>query len=77
MNRILDELIWLSWLEAIPILEYFCGVKKHSATKEELLEYIQKFRLMEMCDLEERLEFLKNKGLIYVFKTMIMVKWYY
>lgn len=77
MNVKFDAAEWLCWIEAIPILEYFCGVKKHSTTKEELLAYIQKFRLMEMIDLEERLNFLENKGLIHVFKTMIMVKWYY
>lgn len=77
MSLKLDHITWLSWIETIPILEYFCGVKKHSATKEELLEYAQKFRLIKMSDLEERLNFLENKGLIHVFKTMVMVKWYY
>ena len=77
MSLNFDAVEWSCWIETIPILEYFCGVKKHSATKEELLEYAQKFRLMEMIDLEERLNFLENKGLIHVFKTMIMVKWYY
>lgn len=72
-----DALEWTCWVEAIPILEYFCGVKRHSANKEELLKYIQNFRLMGMADLEERLEFLENKGLISVFKTMVIIKWYY
>jgi len=65
------------WVETIPILEYFCSTKKHKATKEELLQYIQNFRLIEMIDLEERLDFLKNKGLISVFKNIVSIKWFY
>lgn len=77
MSLKLDHITWLNWIEAIPILEYFCGTKRHSANKEELLEYAQKFRLMEMIDLEERLNFLENKGLISICKNIVSIKWYY
>lgn len=77
MSLNFDAIEWSCWFEAIPILEYFCSNKKHTATKEELLENVKKFRLMKMIDFEERLDFLKNKGLISVFKNTVSIKWYY
>jgi len=77
MSLKFDAIDWGCWVEAIPILEYFCGIKRHSANKDELLEYVQKFRFMEMIDLEERLDFLKNKGLISIHRNIIVIKWYY
>jgi len=77
MSSGFDAISWSCWVEIIPILEYFCSTKKHTATKEELLENVQKFRLMKMIDFEKRLDFLKNKGLISVFKNTVSIKWYY
>lgn len=73
----MQTITWACWVEAIPILEYFCSTKKHTANMEELLEYARRFRLMEMIDLEERLDFLKDKGLISIYKNIISIKWCY
>lgn len=77
MSLKFDAEEWSWWAETIPILEYFCSTKKHTATKEELLEYAQRLVLIEMIDLEERLEFLKDKGLISISKNIVNIKWYY
>lgn len=39
MSLNFDAVEWSCWVETIPILEYFCSTKKHSANKQELLEY--------------------------------------
>ncbi len=71
-NGIID---WLCWNGAIPILEFFSRTCRNCVKKDELLEFYQRFRLMEMVDLNERLAFLEEQRLIMIFNDTVYPLW--
>jgi hypothetical protein len=57
----------------IPILMYL--IQNKEASKEDLLEYNRKFMLLEMIDIEERLENLEMYGLIEIKDNRVYRRW--
>lgn len=70
-----ESLDWFCWQESIPILDFFSRTNRVCVKKDELLEFCQRFRLMKVTDLNERLAFLEERRLIMISNDTVICMW--